>query len=66
MRKSNSPRQSPTTRVRGLSTSELARAFGGSFTDDGVTLSSFNDDPHGAFATGDALGANVVFGNGAQ
>jgi len=65
MRKSNSLRQSPTTRVRALLASELARASGGSYTDDGVTL-SFNDDPHGLFATRDALGANVVFGNRAQ
>jgi hypothetical protein len=51
--------------VRALLESELARASGGSYTDDGVTL-SFNDVPHGLFATRDALGANIVFGNGAQ
>jgi len=63
MRTSNSSKQSLTTRVRALSASELARATGGSYTDDGVTL-SMSDDPHGSF--NGALGANVVFGNGAQ
>jgi len=51
--------------MRVLSANQLARATGGAYTDDGVTL-SFNNDPHGHFAAGDALSVNVVFGNGAQ
>jgi len=60
MQKSNSSKQSPTSGMRALSARELARATGGAYTDDGVTL-AFNDDPHGLFATS----VNVVFGNGA-
>jgi hypothetical protein len=50
--------------MRTLSGSELARATGGAYTDDGVTL-AFNDDPHGLFATSDARSVHMVFGNGA-